>query len=239
MQYSAFKRIDAGMVDKGCRQAVANFAEILSGSFFDELGEVSVISESNGIDSAGTNVTSSPEVPPEVLQADSLGFAESVRPEIPILLHVARSYSAAEAEDLVQETLTKAFRAWDRFDGRYLRAWLLTILRNTAINAGRKRRPILSGDTETLEQHPDRSPEASPQDLAESNDFVANVKRAILGLSSHYRIAVELVDIDGLSYQEAADVMGVPVGTIMSRLHRGRRQVKEVLAKQGLIGGEQ
>jgi RNA polymerase sigma-70 factor (ECF subfamily) len=200
---------------------------------------MSAISEPGGANSDGPDSGSLSNDIPGASETVRLGFTESVRPEIPILLHVARSYSSADAEDLVQETLTKAFRAWDKFDGRYLRAWLLTILRNTAINAGRKKRPTLSGDSETLEQHPDSSLEASPQDLLESNDFVANVKKAILGLSSHYRTAVELVDIDGLSYQEAADVMGIPVGTIMSRLHRGRRQVKEVLAKQGLIGGEQ
>ncbi len=200
---------------------------------------MSAISEPGSSISDGPDSGSLPSGIPGESKTQRLGFTESVRPEIPILLHVARSYNSADAEDLVQETLTKAFRAWDKFDGRYLRAWLLTILRNTAINAGRKRIPSLTGDSETLEQQPDSSLAASPQDLLESNDFVANVKKAILGLSSHYRNAVELVDIDGLSYQEAADVMGIPVGTIMSRLHRGRRQVKEVLAKQGLIGGEQ
>ncbi len=213
---------------RNCEWAVADWVD-----------EMSAIADPGGPSSADTEVGQLSSKAPTASETARPSFTEAVRPEIPILLHVARSYNSADAEDLVQETLTKAYRAWDKFDGRFLRAWLLTILRNTAINAGRKKIPGLSGDSETLEQHPDGSLTASPQDLLESNDFVASVKKAILGLPGHYRNAVELVDIDGLSYQEAADVMGIPVGTIMSRLHRGRRQVKEVLVSQGLIGGEQ
>ncbi len=165
-------------------------------------------------------------------------FTDAIKPEIPLLLHAARGLtSASDVEDLVQETLSKAYRSWDRFDGRYLRAWLLTILRNTAINAGRKKRPVLGAGAETFASEPDTSLGAQPDEMAVQSDFVATVRRALLELPEHYRSAVELVDMDGLSYQEAADSLGIPVGTMMSRLHRGRRRIRELLGDQGTFEG--
>jgi RNA polymerase sigma-70 factor (ECF subfamily) len=167
---------------------------------------------------------------------DQEAFERYVLPEIEVLLRVARTMTRnqAEAEDLVQDTLLRAFRAIGRFDGRYPRAWLLTILRNTHINRNRKRRPVLLHDPDAaLEQLAstaggDRA-ESSVEDALDG-EIVA----ALSALSDDFRQVVELVDIDGLSYAEAADVIGVPVGTVMSRLHRARSRIRDRLHDTGL-----
>jgi RNA polymerase sigma-70 factor (ECF subfamily) len=167
---------------------------------------------------------------------DQEAFERYVLPEIEVLLRVARTMTRnqAEAEDLVQDTLLRAYRAIGRFDGRHPRAWLLTILRNTHINRNRRRRPVLLHDPDTaLEQlasiaNGDRA-ESSVEDALDG-EIVA----ALSALSVDFRQVVELVDIDGLSYAEAAEVIGVPVGTVMSRLHRARSRIRDRLHDTGL-----
>ena len=163
--------------------------------------------------------------------AAGAAFERFVLPEIDLLLRVARSLTrnAAEAEDLVQDTLLRAYRGIDGFDGSYPRAWLLTILRNTHINRNRRRRPELLRDTDTtLEQLADTSgDDRADAFIDRSIDTV--VLDALHALDDRVRIVVELVDVDGLSYAEAADVLDVPVGTVMSRLHRARRRIREQL----------
>ena len=167
---------------------------------------------------------------------DHEAFERYVIPELEVLLRVARTMTAnqAEAEDLVQDTLVRAFRGIGRFDGRHPRAWLLTILRNTHINRNRRRRPELLRDPDVATE---RLADTVSADRAEQvvEDAIDGEIVAVLGsLSADFRRVVELVDIDGLSYAEAAAATGVPIGTVMSRLHRARSRIRDRLHETGL-----
>lgn len=173
-------------------------------------------------------------------------FAEYVLPEVELLYRVARSLTSqpADAEDLVQDTLLRAFRFIDRFDGHHPRAWLLTILRNAERTRHRRLLPqLLTDPEETLEQIGTQPGKAghSPEELLVDVVFDAVVERAFIALPDKYRRIVELVDVDGLSYAGAAAVLEVPVGTVMSRLHRARHRIRRQLAAEGITskrGGE-
>ncbi len=165
-------------------------------------------------------------------------FATYVMPEIEVLLRVARTLvpRPADAEDLVQDTLVRAFRAIDSFDGRHPRAWLLTIMRNAQINRTRRRRPELLDDPDdTLERMREAEHDhGSPEAVVVGRLFEGIVMDALDVLPGRFRRVVELVDIDGLSYAEAAEVVSVPVGTVMSRLHRARARIRDRLTAAGL-----
>jgi RNA polymerase sigma-70 factor (ECF subfamily) len=152
------------------------------------------------------------------------------------MLRVARrlTRSPHEAEDLVQDALVRAYRALDRFDGRYPRAWLLTILRNTHYNRLRKRTPDLLED-ELAQKLPGRGADArdGTSEAALGSGFDPLVHDALKSLSIKHRQVIALVDLDGLTYQEAADMLGIPPGTVMSRLHRARAKVREQLEAAG------
>jgi len=170
------------------------------------------------------------EVPPAAT-SDAERFEAIVVPEIDVLLRVATSMTRdrRDAEDLVQETLLRAYRSISRFDGRHPRAWLLTILRNAEVNRHRRRRPSLLGA-----DHHDR-PEPSADDGRSAEDVVIaaspdhDVLAALASLPGPFREAVELIDLAGLSYAEAATIAGVPEGTLMSRAHRARRKLRSRL----------
>ena len=171
--------------------------------------------------------------PTESSAVQDARFNEYVVPELDVLYRVAFSITRnnPDAQDLVQDTLLRAYRAVERFDGRYPRAWLLTIMRNAQVNRVRRKRPELMRDPdETMSRVADESVDA--QD-AESqllhNEFEAPIERALASLPEKFRRVVELVDLNELSYQETADVLGIPVGTVMSRLHRARRNIRHAL----------
>ena len=169
-------------------------------------------------------------------------FAEHVLPHLPVLYRVALSLAGqpADAEDLVQETLIRVYRAVDRFDGAHPRAWLLTILRHTHLNRVRVRTPDLLRDGEDAAAermlwsagtaHP------SAEDVVVGELFEHVVAQAMAGLPDKHRLVVTLVDVDGLTYAEAAQVLGVPRGTVMSRLHRARARIRGRLVAAGLVG---
>ncbi len=165
-------------------------------------------------------------------------FDQYVLPEVDIMYRVALSITrnSSDAEDVVQEALLRAYRAIDRFDGRYPRAWLLTIVRNAHINSVRRKRPELLKDPDaTMERVRDPGEEGrSTEELVVEQGFDAEVETAFTSLPDKFRDVVQLVDINGLSYQEAADQLGVPVGTIMSRLHRARKRIKKHLDAAGV-----
>jgi RNA polymerase sigma-70 factor (ECF subfamily) len=178
-------------------------------------------------------------VPQLAGRAPEDAFERHVLPELEVLARVARSITrnTHDAEDLVQETLLSAYRAIDRFDGRHPRAWLLTIMRNAEAKRHRKRRPFLlrEGEDATAAAGFDFSATArSPEQLVVGEQFDAVVAGSLRSLPEHQRQVVELVDLDGLSYAEAAEVIGVPVGTVMSRLHRARARVRHRLVAAGL-----
>ena len=171
-------------------------------------------------------------------QDDDTRFREQVLPELDVLLRVARRLTrdASEAEDLLQDTLVRAYRGFARFDGRHPRAWLLTILRNTHRNRLRKRRPDLLED-EVAQRVPARGEDGREDGTAERalhEEFDPIVREALGSLSANHRAVIALVDLDGLTYQEAADVLEVPVGTVMSRLHRARGKVRAKLEAHGI-----
>jgi RNA polymerase sigma-70 factor (ECF subfamily) len=177
-------------------------------------------------------MTDRPETPTGVAER-SRRFEELIVPEVDFLARVTRSMSrsGAEAEDLAQETLVKAFRALDTFDGRFPRAWLYRIARNTAINRDDRRRDVLlddGGDIEGTLTPADESDEPEHRVLEPILDDV--LENALDDLPPEFRVAVQLVDVEGMRYQEAADFLDVPVGTIMSRLHRARHRLRDALA---------
>jgi RNA polymerase sigma-70 factor (ECF subfamily) len=164
-------------------------------------------------------------------------FARWVLPEVDVLYRVARSVTgqAADAEDLVQDTLVRAYRAIGTFDGRHPRAWLLTILRNTARNRSRKAPLRLLDVHDHIELHRmEAAPDDRPEYVVVDRSFDAVVAQAFDELPERLREVIVFVDIDGFSYAEAAAALGVPIGTLMSRLHRARRRIRRQLELAGV-----
>lgn len=164
-------------------------------------------------------------------------FDEFVLPELDVLYRTAWSLtrSDADAQDLVQDTLLRAYRAIERFDGRHPRAWLLTIMRNANINRVRKKKPDLLDDPDaTFERSTEFAEREHPESLVVDPVFDATVAQALTELPDIFQEIVELVDLNGLAYQEAADALGIPVGTVMSRLHRARKRIRDRLADVGV-----
>jgi RNA polymerase sigma-70 factor (ECF subfamily) len=138
----------------------------------------------------------------------------------------------ADAQDLVQDTYLRAFRSSGQFEaGTNLRGWLFTILHNTFLNQRRDRgRSPIEADSEAVEQAPDERQEAaSPEELLLRETMDADLRAALDSLQPAYREAVWLRDVEQFSYEEISGIVGVPIGTVMSRISRGRKALYEDL----------
>ena len=148
--------------------------------------------------------------------------------------------SPEDADDLVQDTLTRAWRFWDTYErGTNLKAWLFTVLRNTFINgyhrAGRRSVGIDAINSDMRSLGPlvavanSHSAAPPPDEMVSAEAQRMRVREALDSLPSDYRTAVTLADLEGLSYKEIAEAMECPIGTVMSRIYRGRRILHRLL----------
>ena len=167
-------------------------------------------------------------------------FEAAVARHTPALREAARRLTGCldEADDLVQDAVMRAWTFWDRFEpGSNARAWLHRILVNTFINAYRKQRRErelfrLAGEESRREAHT-----AAAVRSAERDGLGDEVGAALRALPAEFRAVVELVDLGDLSYREVASELECPIGTVMSRLHRARKQLQEMLADYALTEG--
>ena len=154
----------------------------------------------------------------------------------------------SDAEDLVQETYLRAFRAWDQFQpGTNLKAWLFRILTNLFISSYRKkqREPVVvsSDEKEEFDLYSHladrRSLDGSAESIVLDQMVDEDVKKALADLSENFRIPVLLADVEGFSYKEIAEILDIPMGTVMSRLFRGRKALQKALwnlaTERGLV----
>jgi len=150
--------------------------------------------------------------------------------------------SVEETEDLLQETYLKAFKYYDRFqEGTNLKAWLFRIMKNSFINSYRKRKNVpthlefdeLQEGFEGVMVGDGGSGTADPERDLLASEMDDEVRQALLALPHDYKMAVLMVDLQGFTYQEAADIAAVPVGTVMSRLYRGRKKMERALLSYG------
>ena len=179
-------------------------------------------------------------------------FERDVLPLLPSLYGAAlrMTRNPTDAEDLVQDTYLRAFRGFATFqEGTNLKAWLYRILTNSFINTYRKKQR----EPQTVEGPDDvdewylfdrlgaRSVETSAEDEVLSRIPDADVKAALESLPENFRIPVLLADVEGFSYKEIAEIMETPIGTVMSRLHRGRKALEKALwqtaTERGLVDG--
>jgi RNA polymerase sigma-70 factor (ECF subfamily) len=142
--------------------------------------------------------------------------------------------SRADAEDIVQEAMLRAYKYLDRFSGAAFRPWLLTIVRNTAmtwLKRNRSSKVVFVPDFQSEEPAPDAATvqAESPENAMLQRDLAGEVNRAVAALPSEFREVIVLRELHDLSYKEIAAVIDVPIGTVMSRLSRARRLLMDAL----------
>jgi RNA polymerase sigma-70 factor (ECF subfamily) len=185
-----------------------------------------------------THQPAAPARPPRAAGADTqfdeaLGYMRQLHAKASLM---TRNHS--DAEDLVQETYARAYASFHQFrEGTNLRAWLNRILTNTFISSYRKRQrePVLTvvgfEDWQLERAHAAQSSPAARSAEEQALDRIpaSDVTDALRRLPGDFRMAVYLADVEGFGYQEIAEIMHCPIGTVMSRLHRGRRRLRELL----------
>lgn len=189
----------------------------------------------------------------ELSKSDKQRFQDDAMPLLDSLYAGAlrMTRNPADAEDLVQDTLLRAYRAFDRFEpGTNLKAWLFRIMTNAYINTYRKkqREPLKVSQDEVedfdlyreLKDH-DPSLSETPETIVLDSLVDSDITEAIDDLPEQFRMAVVLSDVEDFSYAEIAEIMDVPLGTVMSRLHRGRKALQkrlwELARDRGIVKG--
>jgi RNA polymerase sigma-70 factor, ECF subfamily len=197
----------------------------------------------------GTVVARSRTAAPEDEAAQRARFERDVLPLLPNLYGAALrlTRNPQDAEDLVQEAYLRAYRGFSGFqEGTNLRAWMYRILTNTFINTYRKkqRQPQTVADEDIEDWYLyDKLGESGVEASAETEVLEKipdeDVQRALEDLPENFRMAVLLADVEGFSYKEIAEILGIPIGTVMSRLHRGRKALQkalwETVRERGLV----
>ena len=159
-------------------------------------------------------------------------FEQAVLPHLDAAHNLARwlTRNDHDAEDVVQEAYLRAYQFFDSFHGTDGRAWLLTIVRNTCytwLERNRARQPAMTFDEE---KHSAARPAASPNDLLLRQEATQLLRQAVERLPPEFREVIVLRELEGLSYKEIANVAGIPLGTVMSRLARARERLEQALA---------
>ena len=248
----AMDALESGAPEYGSVRAQGLTVDLRAMSTLDPALEA--MYEASGSEAKTTNVQSdavelgAPQAEQAVDVATESTEERRIRFERDAMQYVDQLYSAAmrmarnpaDAEDLVQEAYTKAFSAFHQYKpGTNLKAWLYRILTNTYINLYRKRqREPLQSNSDTIEDwqlaraesHTSsglRSAEAEALDHLPDTD----VKRALQAIPEEFRLAVYFADVEGFAYKEISDIMNTPIGTVMSRLHRGRKMLRDMLAE--------
>ncbi|HSM49979.1 MAG TPA: sigma-70 family RNA polymerase sigma factor [Thermoanaerobaculia bacterium] len=181
-----------------------------------------------------------PATPPPT--APDTGFETAALPFLDALYNTAlrMTRNAQDAEDLVQETFLKAYRHFDKFEpGTNLKAWLFKIMKNTFINDYRKRQAQppesdfaeIEGAFESQVSEEATRQIRTPEEEALADVLDEDVQRALDALPPDYRMVVLLTDLEGFSYREVAEILEIPVGTVMSRLYRGRKRLESEMLR--------
>ena len=165
------------------------------------------------------------------MESNQESFADQILCHVDSLYSFARHLTGSRdgADDLVQETYARAMRSWRRFEpGTHCKAWLFTIMRNRFLNDRRSRsREVLRGDPTGLND--EGGPVDFPNSLLQRPDLKIDLENAFASLPEDLKLVVLLRDQEGLEYREIADLLGCPIGTVMSRLSRGRLRVRRFL----------
>jgi RNA polymerase sigma-70 factor (ECF subfamily) len=220
--------------DAGTDEPVGQRSPVLSYVMSISHGSVPSVDPADTVDTPSQDRPESADERHARFESDALGYLDQL---YAAALRMTRN--PADAEDVVQETYAKAYSSFHQFTpGTNLKAWLYRILTNTYINSYRKkqRSPQIS-DGENIEDWQLARAESHTSSGLKSAETVAlenlpdsDVKEALQQLAPDFRLAVYLADVEGFSYKEIAEIMETPIGTVMSRLNRGRTQLRRLLA---------